>query len=179
MKHIGLLLIVIILSACQNNEHTEVYDTHIALNEALIVLESENIALKNQLRAAQNPASNDEIPADAGGYLSVIDQFVSTLTPELARINQTLNATESHSIALAYEDILTAVQNINQTLDALHTEIEAMSLSESQDIHFAGLREANEELRAGLEVLRRGVEINNFTQVQEALEDLSGLNNNY
>ncbi len=179
MKYIGLLLTVVIMSACQNNAHSEIYDTHMTLNSELVVLQSENIALKNQLSALQNPTEPDENPVELDRYLSMIETLVAALTRELGTINETLNQTESHSIALAYSEVQTSITRINQTLDNFNTEVASLSLSESQDNHFEGLNSANEELREILEVLRRAVETNNITDVSAARERLANLDNKY
>lgn len=178
MKHIGLLLFVIFLSACQSDGYSEIYTEHMSLNEKLLLLESENVSLKHQLYILNNP-QEEETPVDADSYRAVIETFVNNLTSELNSINETINRTESHSIALSYGEIQPSVGMVNQIIDGLHTEVGEMSLSESQKLHFEGLQEANEELRAILDVLRRGVETNDFDQVTEARENLADLNNKY
>lgn len=179
MKYIGLLLIIVILSACQNSEHSDIYNEHMALNAELVLLQSENTALQNQLTAIQNPTEPDENQAEPDQYLSLIETLVSTLTRELDSINQTLNQTESHSIALAYSDVQASNANINQALETFNMEVLSLSLSESQDVHFEGLSSANDELSEILEVLRRAVETNDINTVNSARERLANLDNKY
>lgn len=179
MKYIGLLFVLIIASACQNEATSQDQQTHNALNEELMLLQSEHNYLSAYLTELNADDNDEQTEAESDGYDAQIETFIDLIIPELTSIATVLDETETHSIALAYSTVNTHIQSINNSVTQLQAEIEGMSLSESQEIHFDDFQATNNELVETLELLRRGVETNDINQVNEAIESLNQFSNKY
>lgn len=179
MKYIGLLLIIFILSACQSAGTSETYDTHTSLNDELLLLLSENNYLSGYLAEMTAEVESNDSDEDSGSYNALIETFIKNIIPELEGIQTALNETESHSIALSYSTVNAHVQKVREYVLQLESDISVLNLNESQESHFDSFQITNNELIETLDILRRGVEINDITQVNQAIESIRQFSNKY